>query len=245
MTQYNMPEDVLDYVKRLEKRVVNLEKLTRSSNTSIDSGALIIKGNDGQIIGVFGDIMKAGLIPPDGTSQMGFLFYRTDGTLALSLYDSSMTGEFGQYIGLFDQRQEPLLLEDFRTGYGLARPFFAGPPIYNPDPSMWPATTSSAFVGSQEAWMFFNNPGVYVDFLMNCSAADTTGEARLMINGVQYGPTISGGFGYSSFNQKLLLPESLVSEQWYNVNIQHRRTAGTGSVATAYRILYNTQKLTA
>lgn len=241
--QYNMPQDILDLIRDQEKRISNLERLVRSGNTSIDNGALIVKKGD-QVIGLLGDLSQGGydLSRPDGTPQMGFLFYRDDGTIAFSLYDDHPTDETGyhQFVGIWDRRQYPIIMEDYDTGYGLARPFIPGPTILDPDVSHWTATVNGSFVGGQEAWMFFENPAIFCDFMMFCDTG-TSGEARLMINNVQYGPTISGGAGYSVFNQKLLLDVPLIAETWYQVRIDHRRTGGAGNVRSAFRILYGMQ----
>jgi hypothetical protein len=58
-----MPQDILDYIRELEKRVERLEKLPRSPNTSIDSGAYTVRENgvDRVILGKL----------PDGTYGLG------------------------------------------------------------------------------------------------------------------------------------------------------------------------------
>lgn len=242
---YNLPEDsdLRGIIRDLQKRLDILERGTRAPATSIDNGALIVKKGNFPI-GVLGDLGMAGfdLQRPDGTAQMGFLFYRDDGSIAFSLYDDQPNDGVGynQFVGLWDRRQRPILMEDFRLGYGLARPFMPGATIYSPDVNVWPATQSGAFVSAHECYMFFENPVLYCDFVMWCDAG-TSGEARLMIDGAQYGPTIAGGAGYSIFNQKLILPASMVAVDWKRVYIEQRRTGGAGNVRTAFRILYGTQ----
>lgn len=246
---YNLPEDddLHQIIKRLTRRIEALERHPRSPSTSVDNGALIVKKGS-QVIGVLGDLGMAGfnLDRPDGSPQMGFLFYRDDGTLAWSLYDddpNDAASGYHQFVGMWDRRQIPIFMEDFRTGYGLARPFLPGSLVISTDPTRWTATTSATFVSADESYMFFENPSVYVDFLMYCDAA-TTGEARLLIGGTQWGPTISGGFGYSNFNNTFVMAAADVSMAWKQVRIEHRRTSGTGNVRTAFRTLYGRQAAT-
>lgn len=239
MTQYNMPEDVLGYIKDLEKRLTKVEKLTRSGNTSVDNGAFIVKKDD-QFIGILGDLSQdnPALVRPDGTPQMGFRYYRDDGTLAFSLYDDFPNDANGyhQFVALWDRRQYPIVLEDYNAGYGLSRPLFPGGTVFNPAITSWPVTTSGSFVGGHESYMLFQNPALYVEFLIYCDAG-TSGEARFLIGPTQYGPTISGGAGFSVYSQILALPATLVGSSFFTTKIEYRRTAGTGNVYSSLRII--------
>jgi hypothetical protein len=245
MTQYNMPEDVLDYIKGLEDRVSKLEKLTRAGATSIDNGALTIKKN-GQVIAAFGDLAQAGYPNyrrPDGTSQMGVLLFRDNGEIAFSMWDDSPLAAPGyqQYWAWRDRSGRIVLSDDTDSGWGLATPYLPSGVWLNNDTSHWPLTTSATFVTAWDTYYRVQHNKLYVNFMLYCDAA-TTGEARLTIDGTQYGPTISTtGAGFAFFDQILVLPQSLHMVGYPNFKIEYRRVSGTGNVKVSPRIMYGRQ----
>lgn len=242
--QYNTPEDVLDYIKSLEERVKKLEKLTRAGVTSIDDGALTIK-KLGQVIAAFGDLAQAGFTNvsrPDGTAQMGVLLYTDDGKLAFSLWDGSPTPIYQQYWAFWDRGQRIIFSSDGDSGWGLATPQIPGPIWFNTDTTHWPTTVSSSFSTAWDSYLVVQQPKLAVNFLLYCDNAATTGEARLMIEGAQYGPTISmTGVGYASFDQLLTLPQSMQQVNYSHMWIEYRRVSGTGNIKAAPRITMGRQ----
>jgi hypothetical protein len=243
--QYNMPEDVLDYIKDLEKRVIDLEKLTRIGSTSIDNGALIVKKGN-QVIAAFGDLAQAGyssIRRPDGTSQMGVLLYRDNGEIAFTMWDDSPLAAPGyqQYWAWRDRSGKIIFSDDTDSGWGLAVPYLPSGVWVNSDTAHWPTTQSATFVTAWDSFYRTQHNKVYVNFLIYCDAA-TTGEARFTIDGVQYGPTISAtGAGYAFFDQVIVLPQSMHMSGYPNYKIEYRRVSGTGNVKASPRIMYGRQ----
>lgn len=244
---HNFPEDdrIDRIIKDLQDRVADLERLTRVGTASIDNGALLVKKGD-QVVAAFGDLARAGystIRRPDGTPQMGVLLFRDNGELAFAMWDDSPLAAPGyqQYWSWWDRAGTVIFSDDTDSGWGLANPYLPAPLWLNTDTAHWPTTTSATFVPAWDAFVRVQNPKLYIDFLMYVTAADTTGEARLIIDGTQYGPTISvTGSGYGSYNQVLSLPSNL-HNLYPQVTIEYRRVSGTGSVKASPRIAYGRQ----
>lgn len=244
MTQYNMPEDAADVIKALEQRVVALEKLVRAGSTSIDNGLLTIK-KDGQIIAAFGDLRQAGFTnidKPDGTPQMGVVFYRDTGEIAFSLMDL-LPGDitYQQHWGLWDRSGKIIVSDDTNSGYGIARPWLSNHDWIPTISNSWEQTTSGSFFTLLTSNSVIQHPKMRVEFNMYVDAA-TTGETRLLINGAQYGPTISStGAGFANYDQVLTMPEDFLDIDVSTFELQARRTAGTGVVRVQPRLTQGRQ----
>jgi hypothetical protein len=245
MTQYNLPEDVLDIIKGLEKRVDKLEKLARTGATTIDNGALLMK-KDGKLIVAIGDLKAAGYNypTPDGSSQMGLIINRDTGELALSLWDSTPTGPDGyqQHMSFWDRTGHIILGDDTTSGWGLALPWLPGALWLQTNPiAWWPNTIDAAFGSAWDCFYRVKHPKLYINFMMYVDSA-TTGEAKLLIDNVQYGPTISlAGAGYATYDQTLLLDQAMLQTGFKQIQIQSRRVSGTGKVYVTPRMMYGRQ----
>ena len=80
MTQYNMPDDIVDQIKELARRVETLERSPRLQNASIDKGSLTVMGGPGKTRvkmglledGSYGINMYDGQGNPLSVSQLAF-----------------------------------------------------------------------------------------------------------------------------------------------------------------------------
>jgi hypothetical protein len=89
VTQYALPEDVLDYIKGLEKRIEKLEKLPRAGNTAIDDGAITVReaGVDKVILGKLPNgtyglgMIQGGILMPMSQLAFGLTAARADASV--------------------------------------------------------------------------------------------------------------------------------------------------------------------
>lgn len=241
MTIYNLPEDVLDLIKGLADRVDKLERLTRSPSTSIDNGALVIKKGS-SLIAVLGDVSRGGytnLKKPDGTPQMGTILLREGGNPAFAVWDDDpLNGGYKQWWALTDNLGRIIMSEDVLAGWGLATPWFPSGHWTNNDITQWPAQTLATFTQAWDTSLNVTHNRLWVDFLMYVDTVGAVGEARLLINGTQYGPTVSTtGAGYGTYSQVLSLPQSM-HQTVVSITIEQRRVSGTGNVRCTPRVTY-------
>lgn len=171
---------------------------------------------------------------PDGSgrTQQTFAVGREDGTLALSLADYGTV--FGhphhQNIAMWDRNGGVLFTDDTDSGQGLAWPLIAlGVWASNSYPT--DTTTSSSFQTVNTLSGYKQHPRVVVGVLARCDDPATTGEVRVtdqdgnVIGGVA---TLSAG----AYVQFTIGPAALAGThgQSIGLNLQVRRTAGTGTV---------------
>lgn len=245
---YNTPDDtsLVGIIKKLQDRVDALEKLTRASSTSIDSGVFEVKSASKKVLWVFGDLAKAGIIntatgkpltSPDGSVQMGVCAFRDTGELIFSAVNLDPDNRTKQNWALWDTQTHMVMQDDVISGEGLARPYI--PMAFTPyDTSTWGKTQSATFVDMSATLSNKQHPRIFIDVLMYCDAADTSGQMRLALNGVPFGPTVSSagpGIGYTLFPATAITLPTLAWGTNYTLTVQACRTAGTGNVKIAVR----------
>lgn len=131
---------------------------------------------------------------------------------------------------LFDNQENVIAGSDGDTGLGLARPFI--PVMFVDDATVNPTrtTTSGTFTTLQSAKWNSQNPSLKTFVLVRSSAGDTTGEVRILANGMQLGDPQS--IAVSEFAVKEFGPTFFGANfgDYYDVEAQARRTAGTGTI---------------
>lgn len=92
-------------------------------------------------------------------------------------------------------------------------------------------TTSATFVTLQQARIMFQQMRMRTQILIRSSASDTTGEVKVMINGVQWRSTFSVVGSYYGYNEwgPAEIPVDYYA-QHLGVQFQARRTAGAGTI---------------
>jgi len=156
----------------------------------------------------------------------GLEVHRPDGSLSFIANASHSGG----YVGAFDRGGNAVLTDAIDSGQGLARPYI--PLAAFVDTSAPTQTTmSSTFVQVATASGYKQHPKVHAWVLVHSSAADTTGEVQLVDgNGTQIGTTAT--IAASTLTAVEIGPADIggVHEEFITVNIQIRRTAGTGTI---------------
>lgn len=194
-----------------------------------DGGSLIMQTPAGHTV-----VQAQRIDIPDGSGrkQQVFVLGRDDGSLAFALADLGTTPGHShqQNWALYDRATNILFAEDTDSGVGLARPYLSlGPFMSNSYPT--DTTTSGSFVTLQTLVGFKQHPKVWVQILGRSDDGTTTGEIRVIDqDGHVIGPvqTVTAG-AYAYYNiGPAVLPGA--HELAISLNIQARRTAGTGAI---------------
>lgn len=206
---------------------VNLED--GSSLWILDGGAIIMQTPTGQTV-----FQAQRIDIPDGSGrkQQVLVFGRDDGTLAFALADlgTAPGHPHQQNWALYDRGQNIIFAEDTDSGQGMARPYLSlGPFVSNDYPS--DTTSSGAFETLQSLVGFKQHPKVSMQLLGRADDVDTAGELRVIDqDGHVIGPVqtvAAGGYAYYTIGP---VPLPGIHMQPISLNVQARRTAGTGTI---------------
>lgn len=214
-------------VTDLERQVRELQAGRRLEAATIGRGGLrvrqggeiVMEDDTGKVIIQLGKVQF-----PDGSEEPGLAAFRTladGGAVAMSL--------FGGIWAAWDRQGNIVLSTDEASGQGIARPWL---PVTwaGSDYTQWPGTTNATFAAVCETAVPRQQPQLFVRIRHTTDAPGTTGEVRLMCNGVQLGSTASVGFLISTMDiGPLPLPAGEFSET-LGLSVDARRTAGTGAV---------------
>lgn len=207
-------------------------------NASISDGGITVKGGFIWLRAADGtsSLYMGGVVPalPDGTYQPGLILRREDGTVAMALYDPtpdpSTPGGFQQFLAVYDRAQQIVMSDDTASGQGLARPYIPIP-VTRARYTDMVAVTDSAFVNVIETpGTFYKvNARARADIRCTTDTADTTGEVRVLVDGVQVGATETVDFAVTT---KYIGPFAVPGDAYtqHSIKVQARRTAGTGAV---------------
>ncbi len=207
-------------------------------NASSSEGGLTIKGGflrlltsaTGGGVSTFyvGPITDSPL--PDGSPQMGMVMRRNDGTAVLALYDPLPGADgFNQFLGWFDRAGAVVFSDDTNAGQGHARPWLHGGFSAERFADFRYSVTDSNFVTVARALVTKQQPRLEVGVRASTTAADTTGEVLVLVNGVQLGATQTEQFSIST---RFYGPLPVAGDYGagLTVEIQGRRTAGAGAL---------------
>lgn len=224
------PNDLIQQLKELTKRVENLESGNRIGATSIDTGTFRVSSGEMVVGGVnFPQIVFFGLITYGGDPAPGWIFRRGDGTAAYALLGSSPTEQFW---ALYDNQENIIFSDDGVTNQGIGRPFMPIPFTEHSNTVPVLTTTSGTFTAVQTGRYQKQHPKVQVDVLVRSSDGSTTGEVRLW-NGTRNelvaGPnTITAGlYGLSTLGPAAVNGNHMDTME---LEIHIRRTAGAGTI---------------
>ncbi len=218
----NHSEDLLTRIRDLERQVRELRRGTLFG-AAITQGSLEVRTPEGDVIARIGEIEIG------ESTAYGMSVYRRNGTLQARFFD---TPGGGGYWSLHDEQGSIVVSNDTVSGSGLATPYLTGTFMPYSEVSTPPIpTTSATFVTTHRAHLPRQHPRVRILLLCD-SDADTTGEVILMQGGVQVGPTVTVELGSNVYTW-LDAPVSGPLFQMMYLDLQVRRTAGTGSVRVA------------
>lgn len=248
----------LETIRQVAREIAaeEVKKFARSgflNNASITSGGLSIRGggdltiSDGGRLRVNhpadvggGNGLYVGDIYSEATSEYmgtGLLIEQPDGTDIVQARTDVESG--GSRVELWDSGGRVAVATDSVSRQGLARPLVPGA-FYPMRYTDWLASTSAAFEGLWKGELVKQQPRLSVALQVTTDASGTAGEARVMVDGVQLGAVQAVGFATSI---RLVGPAAVAGDHMQKVivEIQARRTAGTGAVRVAPLHVYGWQ----
>lgn len=217
-----------EVAKAMRSGSVRNSSVSAGGQFTIRNGALVVESDAGQTSAFFGGIYPA---TPDGKRQPGFILYREDGSKAAAMYDPApgpTPSDYKQFFALYDRDGNIVLSDDTETGLGLARPyvpFFFYSARFTDTPQV---TSSATFETLWLATAYKQNPISYVA-AASVASAGTTGEVRVLVNGVQLGTTqsVTSTSAAHAFGPSLVTGDAFST---LTVQIQARVTSGAGSL---------------
>ncbi|MEU0940482.1 hypothetical protein [Embleya sp. NPDC005971] len=211
--------------RRLERASIGAGGLT------IDSGGYLAVQTPAGTQTVYVGALGAELNHTNGSTQQGVWLRREDGTLALAIYaDPTVGGDDRQGVSLWDRTGRIVVADDI-VGGGLARPWIPAAGWYDITGTEVPVstTTSGSFTAVVEQQLYQQHPKVRVVMRVRCSDGTTGGEVRVMSGATQVGATQTIAVGtYAQYEIAGTAP--IVPGGWGILQIQARRTAGSGSI---------------
>lgn len=234
--------------KKIDDAIARFARSGFLRNASISDGGLTILGGFlkliDKVLGV--TLFYVGPVSPnkaDGTPQQGWIVRRADGTVVLQLLDQYPTdvgGALQQALNWFDRSGNVVLADDTNGGVGLARPHLASA-FYASRQQDFLKSTAAGFETIYRARVEKQQPKLYVEAWGTSDTAGTTGQMQVVVNGTVMGAAqnvASGVVTLFSFG-----PAAVAGNygDTLNVEIQVKRTAGTGSVQVGASMVQGTQ----
>lgn len=231
----------------VDRRIAAFARSGFLRNAVITQGGLTIKGGVlkmlSAVTGGTSTFYVGPVAPnlPDGSYQPTVIVRRNDGTVALLLWDPrpDLDG-YNQFLGWYDRSGNAVMTDDTVSGQGLGRPYLPGV-AYLSQARHWPAGGAS---GWEPLWRVMHNkqqPRLFARAWGTCDTAGTTGQLRLMVDGVQVGATQDVDAG--AVREFLFGPVAVAGTfgQYLTVELQVQRTAGTGGVQACFGIVEGRQ----
>ncbi len=217
---------IADVAKVLNAEFQKIKELGRKTLYSavISAGGLRIQ-DDGafEIVTSTGAYTLYAKKGTDGKREFGVL--RDNGTFVIRTF----TASGAQAWALHDNQNGIVFSDDAAAGQGIARPALSWPTRRVRFDSL-PSTDSASFEAVVDTgFVYKQHPMAYAQVVHCATTSGTTGEARLMLDGVQVGSTITVGFAVAYANiGPIAIPGSHMSQ--HRLILECRRTGGTGRV---------------
>lgn len=219
-----------DYLDRQARKAAENMRKTLFSAV-ISAGGLLIR-DDGafQIISADGSFTLYARRGSDGKREFGLL--RDNGTFVLRTF--STAGGY-QAWALHDNSNNITNSDDAESGQGIARPYLSIP-VQTQRWDNLPSTSLDTFEAVETTnYQFKQHPRWFVQIRHCSTAADTTGELRLTLDGVQVGDPTPVAFTSAWVNVgPIAVPGTHMSQ--HILNLECRRTAGTGRVGASMTV---------
>ncbi|MBA8923985.1 hypothetical protein BC739_001182 [Kutzneria viridogrisea] len=162
-------------------------------------------------------------IGPDGAGYQGIVVRRRTGSLVMSVQHDNTSND--DFWAMWDKAGNIVLSDDIQAGAGLARPYL-DLPLYPGNVNQWCSTTSSSFASVYSGDVTVQHANW--DWSFNVTDNGCSGEVRMMVDGVQLGPTFTYTQGNpTSWQLKVAHGKAIGST--CNIQLQARRTSGTTS----------------
>jgi hypothetical protein len=240
MAQVHHPSNLIDRVIALERELAEVRKKVGLSSATISSGGLTIEGGFLKLIDPEGQwpFYIGPLTPnrPDASPQQAWVVRDDNGTARIFVWDDDPGGLGGyrQMVAINDSSNNRVFQDDKVTGAGLARPWI---PLRTMRTRFldWPKCAIGSWETMHEIRMPKQQPKIRVS-IVSASEAGTTGQIRVMVDGVQqFIRTVSPGTIFVD-NVDVDNPASYLAES--SLNVDAIRTIGAGNVGVEIRYAF-------
>lgn len=225
------PAGFWDRVEQVAKKVVNdYIRAGLLNSASISSGGLTIKGGALKVLYSAGQLAVyfGGLVTGTTYAGTGLLIQEPNGIDIASFSYNEVTGT--HTANLHDGQNNVIVGNDSFSGQGLARPYVPQGGWARARYADWNiATTSATFETLWRGEMFKQHPKISVATLSSMDTSGSTGELRVVVDGVQMGTTQTIGFAQTV---SLIGPDVVagVHMKVLTVEIQGRVASGAGAL---------------
>lgn len=220
-------------VADLKREMQELRAARSLEAATLGAGGLVIKdGGEWRVLHDNGTELMA--VRRNAAGAYVIILRRDDGSVAFEIQSLNPASN-GQYWALKDRLGQIVVSDDAVTGDGMARPWLPIPFVRidtaPPVNSGVGVTQSGSFVGVYEAFTNRTHPHVEARLYLSANADGvTTGEGRLMLDGVQVGSTITITAGAQTnvtiVSKRITVPLHQRVQLVYEI----RRTAGLQNV---------------
>ena len=227
-----LPEDIIDRLRALESRVKQLYTAANSRPplNKFTNGTLEVSapGSDTPIFEV----------GRWSGQEYGLSLRRQTGEPVLDVWSGLGTADAVQPFRMHDAYGHELISDDIKTG-GLARPWLAmlaPQDTYRPH---WPQTTATAWTTIARSQNPLWQPKMRL-LVTTGAATGTTGQVRVLVNGVQWGDPVNAGVNFDRTD--FTVPAaSFTFGTTFTVEIQAMVTGAGGTVYAQTVAMYGTQ----
>ncbi|CAL9607818.1 hypothetical protein SUDANB95_05526 [Actinosynnema sp. ALI-1.44] len=227
MVNTNQNSNQLDQIRELRREVAELRKNVGLSSAVLRRGGLTFL--DDAFLRMLDDLgVEILYLGPDGSGKQMVRLRREGGADILFTY-AAVNGV--QFWALTDAISNIIMSDDAVAEQGIARPSL-GIPTRTVRWDQLPSSDGATFEQVEDTGFFFKQqPYCHVQVVHCSTASGTTGEARLMLDGVQVGSTIAVGFAVSFASATFPVAGTHMSQ--HRLTLECRRTAGTGRVGAS------------
>lgn len=227
MGQVNQPSNLFDLYRQLRKEFAEFRKNVGLSSAILRKGGLSLL--EDAFLRMVDDLgVEIVYIGPDGAGRQMIRIRREGGADILYTY-AAITGT--QFWALTDADSNIIMSDDAVSQQGIARPSV---PIETRI-ARWdnlPSTDQAEFETVTDTGFFFKQqPFLHAQLLTCTTNPGTSGEARLMLDGVQVGSIVPVAFSLNFASATFVVPGSHMSQ--HRLELECRRTAGTGRVGAS------------
>jgi hypothetical protein len=231
-----VPPDLWGRIERMiDARVADAMRSGPLRNASITGGETRVQGGKlrvlypddegGDAAVYFGDIYVA--TDPDQRLGTGLLVQAPNGVDIASFRSNNETDV--PLVQIRDGGGNQVFLTDQHNGQGLSRPYIGGAFYPARYVDMTVSTTSATFETLWEAVIYKQHAYLLVGARASMDTTGTTGETRVLVDGVQLGAVETEGFSIAN-NIWGPLPVAGDHLEPLTIQIQGRRTSATGAL---------------
>lgn len=228
-------EWVARQLRDLQRQVDQLRSAAGVRNATISGGDGLTVKDGGRLRVIDPDgtvLLELGALPDqpvrgDGKPQVGWIIRRDSGELAGYCLTNVVGGV--QSWSWTDRAGHGVLADDAFSSFGLASPYV--PLVFGPaQTGDWLATTAGTFTALVRADFSQQHPTYWATFQAWADTSGTTGQVRVMLDGVQIGSTVSISNSVVTLDTQ---GGAAASNVWHGarvLTVEARRTAGTGQI---------------